>query len=177
MRTIGRVLTGLTVAMLVAAAIKVVHVITPASFIGLSSAEALGRLLRFADLTAVTATQQALFVLPLAVIAASVMEVNRARGLITSAVLGVVLAMAGFLVQWTGENAERTILNDYALRAYMIEGFFAGIAYWLVAGRFAGWRRGGALVRARPFPVASRRGSLNEIEDAEIEITQGRSGR
>lgn len=170
MRAIARVVMGLIAAMLAAAAIKVLHVITPASFSGLSAAAAEGRLVRFGDLTLLTATQQALFALPIALIATSVTEVNRIRGWIAYAVLGLVVAMAGFLVQMAGEGDYRTIVNDYALRAYLIEGFCAGVVYWLVAGRFAGWRRRGALVRAKPYPIAARRATVSDVEAAAVDV-------
>ncbi len=172
MKAITRVLMGLIAAMLSAAAIMVLHVITPASFSGLSAGAVAGRLARFGDLTLLTATQQALFAVPIALIATAVTEVNRVRGWISYAVLGLVVALAGYLVQMAGESEYRTIVNDYAFRAYLIEGFCAGFVYWLVAGRFAGWRHRGALVRANPYPFAARRGSISEVEEAEAATSQ-----
>lgn len=169
MKAIARVVMGLIAAMLTAAAIKVLHVITPASFSGLSAAAVAGRLARFADLTLLTATQQALFALPIALIATAVTEVNRVRGWTTYALLGLVVALAGYLVQMAGEGEYRTIVNDYALRAFLIEGFCAGFVYWIVAGRFAGWRRTGALVRAMPYPIAARRTSISDVHEPETE--------
>lgn len=164
MKAVARVMMGLIAAMLVAAAIKVMHVVTPQSFAGLDWDALSRQFLRFGELTLLTATQQALFAVPIALIATAVTEVNRVRGWITYAVLGLVVAMAGYLVQMAGENDARTIVNDYAFRAYLIEGFIAGFVYWWIAGRFAGWRRVGALVRAKPYPIAERRQSVSDIE-------------
>ena len=167
MRSVARVLIGLTVACLTAAAIKVGHVITPPELAVLTGDALAQRLMRFGELTLLTATHQSLFIVPLALIAMLVTEVNRLRGWFTYALLGVAIAMAGFCVQVVGEGDLRTIVNDYAVRAYIIEGLFAGLAYWFVAGRYAGWRRGGALVRARPRPITATRASVSDIVQAE----------
>jgi hypothetical protein len=54
-------------------------------------------------------------------------------------------------------EGQPTIVNDYALRAFLTVGFFGGLAYWLAAGRRAGGRRGDrpATVASAPGPEAS----------------------
>lgn len=165
MTTVFRVLAGIVAACLMAALVKVLHVITPA---GLAEAGALaGRLPRLAELTALTATQEALFIIPLGIAAAVVTETNRIRSWFAYAILGLLIAAAGFFVQQAGESAVRTIVNPYAGQAYALAGVLGGLAYWLVAGRYAGWRRGGGLVKTRPYPVGRPRLRVSDAEETD----------
>ena len=166
MQAVLRVLIGLTLASLAAAAVKVGHVITPSELAGLTGDALTARLSRFGELTLLTATHQSLFILPLALIATFVAELNRLRGWLTYAFIGFAIALAGLCVQIAGESELRTIVNPYALRAYMIEGICAGLVYWLVAGRFSGWRHNGALVKATPYPVAKPHLSVSDLDDS-----------
>lgn len=175
MRTVARVLIGLIAACLAAALVKVLHVITPMELWGLAGPAFTTRLYRLGDLVLLTATHQALFVLPLALIAAVVTEVNRIRGWLTYAILGVVIAVAGFYLQYTSEGGVRTIVNPYAAQAYIIEGGLAGLVYWLIAGRFAGWRRGGGLVKTTPFPLAKPRMGIAEVPHTDGKPTKSTS--
>lgn len=165
MQTVLRVLIGLIGASFAAALVKVLHVITPAELAGLAGDALLTRLSRVADLVALTATHQAFFVLPLGLIAAGIAEVNRLRSWITYALIGAVIAAAGFYVQVTGESVARTIVNPYAGQAYAIEGIAAGLIYWLLAGRFAGWRRGGGLVKTKPYPLEKPRLRVSDVNE------------
>ena len=167
MRTVVRVLFGLTMACLTAAVLKVGHVITPTELAQLSGDALIARLWRYGELTLLTATHQSLFTVPLALIAILVTEINRYRSVLVYLVLGVLIALAGLYLQYVGESEIRTIANRYAAQAYAIEGLCAGLMYWLLAGRFAGWRRGGALVRAKPFPVAKPRPQISDVPPSE----------
>ena len=167
MRTFFRVLAGLIAACLTAALIKVLHVITPAELASLSGSALTQRLARLGELVALTATQQAFFVVPLALIAVILAEINRVRSWFAYAFIGAVIAGAGFYIQFVSESAIRTIVNPYAGQAYAIEGIAAGLVYWLLAGRFAGWRRGGGLVKAQPFPVAKPRLRVSDVPETE----------
>ncbi len=166
MRAISRVLVGLTAACVAAALVKVLHVITPADLAGLSGDALTKRLLRLGDLILVTATQEALFVVPLALMAVTVCEFNRWRALSTYILIAVFVATAGFYVQVASENDLRTIVNAYAIRAYYLEGLAAALVYWFVAGRYAGWRRGGGLIRATPYPVGAPRLRVSDAIEA-----------
>jgi hypothetical protein len=168
MRTVFRILFGLTIACLTAALIKVLHVVTPAELATLTGDALAARLFRLLDLVAITATFQALFVVPLALIGIVIAEVNRLRGVLTYLILGAAIAGAGFYIQVTGEGETRTIVNPYAIQAYLIEGVAAGFVYWLLAGRFAGWRRGGGLIKATPFPLRKPRQSVSDIAEADV---------
>ena len=67
------------------------------------------------------------------------------RSWIYYALCGVAIAVGGFAALHSQEvEGYPTILNDYALRAYLTVGLLGGLAYWLVAGRRAGGRRADA---------------------------------
>lgn len=172
MRTFFRVIAGLIAACLAAALIKVLHVITPTELIGLSGAALTARLVRLGELVALTATHQAFFVVPLALIAVVLAEINRLRSWLAYALIGAAIAGAGFYLQFVSENAIRTIINPYAGQAYAIEGIAAGLVYWLLAGRFAGWRRGGGLVKTQPYPVGKPRLRVSEVPTTENKTSE-----
>jgi hypothetical protein len=172
MRTFFRVLIGLIAACLTAALMKVLHVITPAELLSLSGPALTSRLVRLAELVALTATHQALFVIPLALIAVVLAEYNRVRSWFAYAFIGALIAGAGFYIQFVSESAIRTIVNPYAGQAYAIEGIAAGLVYWLFAGRFAGWRRGGGLVKIKPYPVGKPRLRVSDVPDSENKPTK-----
>lgn len=167
MQTVLRVFTGLIAAGMAAALAKVLHVITPVELLNLSGEALVARLIRVADLTALTATHQAFFVLPLGLIAAVIAEVNRIRHWFAYALIGALIAAGGFYIQVTGESVVRTILNPYAGQAYAIEGIVAGLVYWFMAGRFAGWRRGGGLVKTQPYPVGKPSLRVSDVTENE----------
>ena len=167
MRTALRILFGLVTACLAAALVKVLHVITPTELFGLAGDALTTRLFRLGELVLLTATHQALFVMPLALIAITVTEINRWRGWFVYALLGLVMAAAGFYLQFASEGELKTIVNQYAARAYALEGLIAGLAYWLAAGRYAGWRRGGGLVKAKPYPIGTPRLRVSDIAETE----------
>jgi hypothetical protein len=51
---------------------------------------------------------------------------------------GLATAGAGFLVQYLSEPPMRlTILQTYALFAFLTAGFIGGLVYWALSGRFA----------------------------------------
>jgi hypothetical protein len=167
MRTLMRILVGLIAACLTAALLKVSHVITPLELSELSGDALTARLMRLGELTLLTATHQALFTVPLALIAIFIAEINRFRGWLTYTIIGMSIALAGLYLQYVGEGAVRTIINPYALQAFCIEGASAGLVYWLLSGRFAGWRRGGSLVRTKPLPVGKPRLQVSDVAQTE----------
>jgi len=62
---------------------------------------------------------------------------------VVAAYIGILIAFAGFGVEYLNEvGGQPSIVNTYAARAFLAVGFLGGIAYWLVAGRRAGGRRG-----------------------------------
>jgi hypothetical protein len=173
MRTLARIVIGLIAACLTAAFVVVLHVITPTELAGLTGDALSNRLIRFGDLVLLTATQQALVIVPLALIAIAVAELNRWRSWILYAIIGCTIAAAGFYLQLVSENELRTVANTYAARAYALEGLSAAWVYWLIAGRFAGWRRGGGLVKATPYPLGSPRLRVSDVENETTAAQRG----
>ena len=52
--------------------------------------------------------------------------------------VAIAIAGVGFLAQfWTEATGEASIVNSYAVTAFIVTGFVAGIVYWLFSGRYA----------------------------------------
>ncbi len=149
-----RILLGLLAASITAALVLVVHLLRPLELGGLPIDILLPRLVAFAQLTALCATQIAMFIVPFGVILAPVAEMNRWRSAILYAVLGLMLSAAGYVLQYQSEGEWRTVVNMFAAQVFALQGLAGGLAYWFVAGRFAGWRSGGGPLRADPIPIA-----------------------
>ena len=80
----------------------------------------------------------AVFAAPLALIGAAIGEWRRLAHWTYYAVVGIVIAGLGFLAQYMSEGgAQASIVNNYALVAFLTMGFVGGVIYWLVAGQFA----------------------------------------
>jgi drug/metabolite transporter (DMT)-like permease len=135
--SIFRVLLGFIVACLAAGFSKVLFALTPAEVFGGDS----DRLSSALHLAAQTATHSAMFAAPFALIAAAIGEWQGIRNWSYYALAGVAIAVAGFLAQYQGEDVTQpTIVNNYALTAFLTSGFIGGIVYWLFSGRDAGGR-------------------------------------
>lgn len=148
-----RVLLGLLLASLVAGLVLVLHVANPAQLMELTYDVLRERLVGYAYLTALYATQIAMFIVPFGLLLAIIAESNRWRSVIVSVVFGLLLAIAGYVLQYQSEGELRTIINPFAAQVFALQGLLGGLTYWLVSGRFAGWRRGGGLLRPDPIPV------------------------
>jgi hypothetical protein len=77
-------------------------------------------------------------------------------------IVGLAIAVGGFVAEYLSEvSGQPTIVNDYAIRAYLTIGFVGGLAYWLFAGRLAGGRRADRAAEPEPAgdePVAEAAG-------------------
>lgn len=148
MRLLGalvRIILGFIVACLVAGVATVAFVVTPADIATLPADVRPDRLENAAVLALLAATHSAIFALPFALIAIAVAEWQGVRSWIFYAIAGIAIALGGFYAEYLAEVVgQPTIVNDYALRAFVTVGFFGGLAYWLVAGRRAGGRRADA---------------------------------
>jgi hypothetical protein len=79
------------------------------------------------------------FAAPFALIAAIIAEWRDIRSWTYYVLAGIVIAAIGFLAQYSSEGAgDTSIVNNYATSAFLATGFVAGLAYWLVAGQWAG---------------------------------------
>ncbi len=134
-RALLRVLFGFVIACLVAGLVQVLFVVTPADL-----ASETDKVQGAAVLALMAATQSAVFAASFAFLVAVLGEWQAIRNWVFYALAGIAIAFAGFLVQYSGEAGQTTILNDYAFRAFLTTGFVAGFTYWLLAGRNAGGR-------------------------------------
>ena len=150
LRTV-RILLGFIVACLVAGAVTVAFIVTPADIASLP-AEARGEQLATAGLLSLkAATHSAIFSFLFALIFIAIAEWYAIRSWIYYALCGIAIAVGGFAALHSQEvEGYPTILNDYALRAYLTVGVLGGLAYWLVAGRRAGGRRADAVASSEP---------------------------
>jgi hypothetical protein len=138
-----RILVGFTVACLVAGAATVAFVITPLDIATLPAELRPDRLSSAGTLSLLAATHSAIFSFPFALIAILVAEWRCIRSWVYYAMAGILIAFAGFGAEYLNEvGGQPSIVNAYAIRAYLAVGFLGGLAYWLAAGRRAGGRRG-----------------------------------
>ena len=140
--TLFRVLFGFIIACLVAGVAVVAFVITPADIATLPAELRWERLGSAGMLSLLAATHAAIFAFPFALIAIAIGEGLSIRTWIYYVLVGIAIALAGFGAHYLVEvGSEPTIVNDYAIRAFLTLGFFGGLAYWMVAGKRAGTRR------------------------------------
>lgn len=135
---VARIIFGLLVACLVAGLVQTLFVVTPLDLFGVGPDALPASLANAGLLTLFTATHSAIFVAPFGLIAAALGEWQHVRQLLYYALIGIVIALAGWFAIYMGEAGGLTILNPYALVAYFMTGLISGFVYWLVAGRFAG---------------------------------------
>lgn len=135
MGAIIRVLLGFILACIAAGATKVLFAVTPNEILN-ADADLQSRAL---DWVLLTATHSAVFSAPFALVAAAIGEWQNIRSWTYYAIAGIAIAVAGFIAQHMSEDSTApSIVNNYALTAFLTTGFVAGLVYWLVAGRKAG---------------------------------------
>lgn len=139
--TVVRVLTGFVAACLIAGLVQVLFVMTPAQLLNTSAEVFPTRAGEAGVLTLLAATHASIFAAAFALIAAALAEWRSIRGPLFFLLSGAVIGLLGFAAQYSSEvPGQPTIFNNYAFIAYLASGFFAGLAYWLIAGRSAGGR-------------------------------------
>lgn len=155
-----RVLLGFTLACLLAGAAKVLFALSPAALLNGSSREQAQAM----EWILLAATHSAVFAAPFALIGAAIGEWQSLRSLSYYAIVGLAIALAGFLAVYQSEpQGAASIVNSYAMAAYGFSGLIGGIAYWLISGRYAGddaMREASTIGRERrrtpPAPPISR---------------------
>ena len=126
-----RVLFGFVIACVAAALVQLLFAFGPNDY----SANRPGGL----ELVFLTATHFAVFSSVFALLVAALGEYASIRNWYYYAVAGLGIAMAGFLAQYSSETTgSPTILNDYAVKAFLAPGIAGGLVYWLFAGRLSG---------------------------------------
>lgn len=143
-----RILFGFALACFGAGLTMVLFVLTPGEIIGLPPDVAADRLAKGFELAVFVAIQAALFSAPFALVATGLGEALRNRDWTFYAIFGLAIAGLGFFAQHSTEQAgQPTIVNNYALTAFLTAGFVGGMLYWILSGRNAG---GGVLGSTGP---------------------------
>ena len=133
--TILRVLIGFALACLAAAVVQLGFAVP--SDLMTSNPD---QLYRMAHQVLLTSTQLAVFSAPLAVLVVAVGEWRTLRSAVYYIVSGLVIAGLGLLAVYSGEaKGTSSIVNSYAVAAFLAAGFVGGLVYYLSAGRWAGW--------------------------------------
>lgn len=139
LRTLGRVFTGFILACLAAGLVQVLFVETPKELAAIPASEVGAQARGTLELTLLTATHFAIFSAAFALIAAGIAEWLNLRNPGYWLAAGTGIALLGFTAQYASEiSGQPSILNNYALQAYLTAGFFGGLVYWLVAGSRSG---------------------------------------
>jgi Na+/melibiose symporter-like transporter len=133
------ILAGYVVACAAFALVLVAFVFTPAE---MASADAERFSMAGFQLLA-SSIQVIIFAAPLALLATAFAEWRGISDWIFYALAAMLIAGVGFVAQYFSElQGAPTIVNNYAVTAFMTGGFVAGVVYWLIAGRHAAtWRR------------------------------------
>jgi drug/metabolite transporter (DMT)-like permease len=143
-----RVIVGFVLACLAAGLSMVLFVYTP---LELATEHAGERVSEAGLLALAAATHTAVFAAPFAVIGAGFGAWHRIGSWLYYALVGIAIAGVGFLTQfWAETDGEASIVNSYAVTAFIVTGFVAGVVYWLFAGRSASGHDG---QRASPVEV------------------------
>ena len=141
-KTLARILAGFLLACFVAGLVQVMYVWTPAELASVPSAAFPAKAGSTLELALLAGTHSAIFGAAFALIAAGIAEWLSIRSIGYFLFAGTAIALLGFTAQYASEvSGQPTILNNYALQAYLTAGFFAGLAYWLSAGHRAGEHR------------------------------------
>jgi hypothetical protein len=130
-----RVIIGFGFACLAAGFTMVLFVYTP---LELASELISERITEAALLSLAAGTHSAVFAAPFALIGAGLGEWQKIGSWLYYVLVGIAIACVGFLAQfWTEAAGGDTIVNSYAVTAFIVTGFVAGIVYWLFSGRYA----------------------------------------
>ncbi len=111
------------------------------SLFGSDFSERIGPIL---GLVLIASVLTAVFAALFAAVAIALGRVQGFHGWVYYTLCGLVIGAGGFLAQRAGEPpGAATIVNPYALKAYLASGFLGGLVYWLIAER-GGARTAGA---------------------------------
>lgn len=133
-----RVLFGFVVSCLAAGLTIVLFVTTPLELASTPSDAAMDALVSNGLLALAAATHSAVFAAPFALIGAAIGEWRGIGHWVYYVLAGIAIAALGFLAQyWSESGGQGSIVNNYALAAFLTTGFVAGMVYWLLAGQFA----------------------------------------
>ncbi len=137
--SLARVAFGFALASFAAGLVMVLFVNTPAEVLAQPASRLPETASETFDLALLTATHAAIFAVTFVLIVAGLGEWLSIRALSFYLIAGLAIALLGFAAQFSSEVAgQPTVFNNYALKAFLTTGFFAGFVYWLASGQFAG---------------------------------------
>ncbi len=129
-----RVFLGFAAACLAAGFIQVLFAVTPAELVAAGEA----RWSAAINWAILSSAHIFVFAAPFAVISILISEWIGIRSFAYHAIVAMGIAVAGFgLIMMMETPSEASIVNSYAMAAYLTSGFIAGFVYWLLAGRLA----------------------------------------
>jgi hypothetical protein len=134
-QTLVRVILAFITACLAAAVVQVFFAISPAE---IASGKDGANIVNALTVVPRAMIQSFLFAAPFVLVAAAVAEWQSIRDWIYYTLVGIAIAFAGFTALHMGEGTDRTLMHDYAMRAYLAAGAAAGFFYWMAGGRDAG---------------------------------------
>jgi hypothetical protein len=135
LRTLLRVFAAFVAACFAAAVVQVFFAFTPVQIANPSEGLSL---LGVTTIIPKAMLQSFLFAAPFVLVAAAIAEWQGIRDWIYYTLVGVAIAFAGFTTLHMGEGVDRTLLHDFAMRAFLAAGAAAGFVYWMAGGRDAG---------------------------------------
>ncbi len=161
---IFRMLVGIVAACLVAGFTKVLFAHPPGELMGLPSDVRSDRMGQMVDSGLFASIWSLVFSFPFAFVAAAIGEWQRIRSSTYYIIMGLGIAIVGFLTQHSAElPGQPTIMNNYGLTAFITAGFLGGLAFWLLAGRTAGGSMP-SMASLSPKPVAGKEASPTESQ-------------
>ena len=135
-------IVGFGIACLAAALTLVLFVYTPAETLGMPSGMRADRLAEAWQFTLAVTPHVARFSAVFALLGIALAEARNIAGWPYYVLVGTGIAVAGFLIQHLSEGpGQPTILQNYALVAFLVAGAVGGLVYWYVSGRYVGGRR------------------------------------
>jgi hypothetical protein len=138
-----RLLIGFVLACLAAALTLVAFVYTPTDLAGLPADMSGDRLLEAGAFALAITPHLAVFAALPALIGLSFAEARGIGSWTFYVLIGIGIAVLGFLVQhFTEAPGQGTILQNYALIAFLTAGIAGGLVYWFCSGRAAARRAG-----------------------------------
>ena len=149
-----RVIVGFGIACLAAALTLVLFVYTPAETLGMPSGMRADRLAEAWQFTLAVTPHVAIFSAAFALLGIALAEARGIAAWPYYVLVGIGIAVAGFMMQhFTESPRQPTILQNYALVAFLVAGAAGGLVYWYLSGRYAGRRR--TAPKAAPVQAAA----------------------
>ena len=172
---IVRIVLGFAAACLAAGFIQVLFAVTPAELVAAGEA----RWSAAINWALLSSAHIAVFAAPFALISISASEWLGIRSFAYHTIIAMCIAVVGFgLILMTEAPSQASIVNSYAMAAYLTSSFIAGFLYWVLSGRLAIRRDNEELLamegQFRPSPSTSPPAS-SDPQPASSRVVQRRA--